>query len=222
LRIEARGGFVEKKKIGITDQSAGKGQPLFLAAGEIAHARILLFLELHTRDDLVGWRSLPEKAAKQADGFVHRELLGELRILQLYAETLSKLPRVRAPTPAQDFDFSRIWRRQTLADFDSCCFSGAVRSEQTEALPRAHFKGQAIDRDDVLICLSQLLNAQGRFGCDFRHAASIASPDLTFKTRIEFGGNEDRACRRLIACGENSGLKYRREIAPLKPARHVH
>ena len=46
LRIQTRGGFVEEKKIGIADQGAGKSQPLFLAAGEIAHARILLFLRV--------------------------------------------------------------------------------------------------------------------------------------------------------------------------------
>ena len=72
LRVEARGGFIEKKKIGIADQRAGQSQPLFLAAGKIAHARILFFFELHARDHLGGSGPLPEKAAKQADRFVAR------------------------------------------------------------------------------------------------------------------------------------------------------
>ena len=97
MRIETRGGLIEKKKVGIADQGAGQSQPLFLAAGEIAHPGILFFFELHPRDDLGGSRTLPKKAAKQADRFMDGEFLGELGVLQLNAETLAEL-RAEYPT----------------------------------------------------------------------------------------------------------------------------
>ena len=112
---------------------------------------------------------LPKKAAKQADRFVHGELFGELRILQLNAEPLAKLRRVRTPAQAEHFHFSRIRRRQAFADFDGGRLSRAIRPEQAEALARLHFEVEAIDRDHVLVRLSQMADAQGRFGCDFRH-----------------------------------------------------
>ena len=106
LGIQTRGGLVEKKKVGVADQGAGKSQALFLAAGKIAHARILFFFELHTRDDFGGSRSLPKKAAKQTDCFMHGEFLGELCILQLNTEALAELCGVRIPSQAKNFDFS--------------------------------------------------------------------------------------------------------------------
>ena len=47
LRVEAGGGFIEKKKIGIADECACEREALFLAAGKIADAGILFFFELH-------------------------------------------------------------------------------------------------------------------------------------------------------------------------------
>src|SRR5712692_91028 len=69
LGIQTRGGLIEKKKVGIAHQRAGQSQALFLAAGEIAYARFLFFFELHPRDYLDGFRSLPKKTAKQTNRF---------------------------------------------------------------------------------------------------------------------------------------------------------
>ena len=92
---------------------------------------------------------------------MHGEFLGELRILQLNAEALAELRRVRTPPPAEHFDFSRIRRRQTLADFDGGRFAGAIGSEKAEALARLHFEVEAVDRDHVFVRLSQLADAEG-------------------------------------------------------------
>ena len=64
LRIEASGGFIEKKKIGVTDERAGQRQTLFLATGKIADAGILFFFELHERDGFGGAGALFKKTAK--------------------------------------------------------------------------------------------------------------------------------------------------------------
>src|SRR5579863_3451611 len=102
---------------------------------------------------------MAEKAAKQADRFVHGQFLGELRILQLDAEALAEPVRVRAPPPAKHFDFSGIRRRETFADFDSCRFSGAIRPKKAEALSRVHFKVETVDCNHVPVCFSQLADA---------------------------------------------------------------
>src|SRR6266481_3367237 len=75
--------------------------------------------------------------------------------------------------------------RQSLRGFDGSRFSRAIRSEKTEAFARLHFEVEAVDCNHVLVRFSQMADAKGRVGCDFRHKASIASRDQTFKTRIE-------------------------------------
>src|SRR5581483_926973 len=106
LRVEAGGGLVEEEEIGIADESAGHGEALFLAAGKLADARILLLFELHESDHLGGRGSFGEEAAEEADGFEDGELVGELGFLQLDAEALAELVRVTAPLQAEDFDLA--------------------------------------------------------------------------------------------------------------------
>src|SRR6266852_4536414 len=73
LRVKASGGLIEKQEVGIANQSASKGQALFLSPGEIADARIALFLELDVRNHVGRIFSLAVKTTKQPNRFEHGE-----------------------------------------------------------------------------------------------------------------------------------------------------
>src|SRR5580658_9541864 len=85
LRVEAGGGFVEEQEFGIAHQGAAEGEPLLLAAGEAAHARVAFFGELGLGNDFLSGGTLIEEAGEEANGFGHGELVGELRFLKLDA-----------------------------------------------------------------------------------------------------------------------------------------
>src|SRR5689334_11003261 len=82
LRIEAGGGLVEKEEIRIADECAGEGQALLLSAGQSADARVGFFFELDEGDHVARGGTMAEEAAKEADGFEHRDLIGKLGFLQ--------------------------------------------------------------------------------------------------------------------------------------------
>ena len=53
LRIQARRRLVEKQDLGVAGQRAGDGEPLPLAARELADARVALLLEREIRQQLL-------------------------------------------------------------------------------------------------------------------------------------------------------------------------
>ena len=160
LRIEARGRLVEEQKIRIAHQGASQRQPLFLPARKIPHPRWRFLLELHQGDDLLRRRASGEEAAEQAHGFVHRELFGKLRLLELDAQALAELRRVGRPVQTQNLDLAGIGRGKALADLDGSGLAGAVGTEETETFRRLHFEVQAVDRDHVFVRLTKMAHAQ--------------------------------------------------------------
>jgi hypothetical protein len=54
---------------------------------------------------------------------------------------------------AEKFHVAGVRSGQAFANFDSGCFTGAVRAEKAEAFARAHFEVEAVDGHDVLISL---------------------------------------------------------------------
>ncbi len=162
LRVEAGGGLIEKKKIGITDERAGERQTLFLAAGKIANAGILFFLELYEGNGFCRAWSLFKKTAEQAKRFEDGQFFGKLRILQLNAEPLAELLCIGAPAHAEQFHFAGIRFCETFTDFDCGCFTRAVGAEEAEAFAHAHFEVEAIDGDHILIGLAKTCDAQNR------------------------------------------------------------
>jgi hypothetical protein len=164
LGVEAGGGLIEKKEIGIANEGAGQREALLLTAGKIANARVLFFFELHERDGFGGARPLVKKAAEQTQRFVNRELFRELRVLQLNAEPLAELLGIRAPMHPEQFHVAGIRGRQPFADLDRGGFSRAVGPEKAEALASADFEVQAIDGDHVLVGLAKTRDAQNGAG----------------------------------------------------------
>jgi len=188
LRVQAGGGLIEKKKIGIADEGAGQRKTLFLAARKIADAGILFFLELHERNGFVGARALLKKAAEETECFEYCEFFGELRILQLNAESLAKFFSMGTPVHSEQFHFARIGSGEAFADFDGSGFAGPVGPEKAEALARVHLEVEAIDGDDVLIGFAEAADAKGRSGGRVEHETSIASRANTFKPSLQEAG----------------------------------
>ena len=97
-----------------------------------------------------------EEAAEQAQRFEHRQLVGELRLLQLDAEPLAQRLRIGRPAQPEHLDVAGVRLRQPFADLDGRGLAGAVRAEQAEALARAHLELDAVDGDDVLVGLAEI------------------------------------------------------------------
>jgi len=79
----------------------------------------------------------------------------------LNPQALAELRGVRTPPLAKHLNVPGIWLGQTFTDFDRSRLPSAIRSEKTEAFARLHFKVEAIDRKHVLVCFSQVVDAEG-------------------------------------------------------------
>ena len=161
-----------------------------------------------------------KKTAKKTDRFMHGELLGKLRVLQLNAKALSKLRRIRIPSHAEHFHISRIRIRESFTNFYGRRLPRPVWPKQTETFPRMNFQVQFIDGNHVFVCFSEMADAESGLEVAAKHGLSIASDGRTFKA-----GFESNAVARLgwvnhkfmvppLLPLENTFLS---EIAPSKP-----
>src|SRR6267143_4479192 len=157
VRVETRRRLVEEQQLGLAHQRARHRQPLLLSAGERHHARLPLFVELDEREHFLDRVRLAIKRSKQREYFADRELVGELRCLQLNAQPLAQRApgSAFAPRRPQNLDVAAVGRRQPLEDLDGGGLPGAVRAEQSKALARAHGEIEARDSHDVTEALGQ-------------------------------------------------------------------
>src|SRR5512138_156716 len=91
LGIEPRRRLVEEEQIRVAHDRTGDRQPLLLAARQLADPAVPFLIELYEPDHVVDAPAGCIEAAKQAHCFRDRQLLGELRFLQLNAEPLAEL-----------------------------------------------------------------------------------------------------------------------------------
>src|SRR5213078_3875749 len=113
LRIQARGGFVEKANAGVVDQRHSERQALLLPAGELAVEGIFLVIESEALEQFLESRAY----------FLLQSIGVALRI-----------------QPA-DGDLAGVERAQSLENFYSGGFARAIRAEQAKDL--AFFNGKA-------------------------------------------------------------------------------
>src|SRR5579859_3318423 len=184
LGIEAGGGLVQKKKIGIANQGTSESEALLLTARKISNARILFFLKLHERNGFGRARPPVKKAAEQTECFEDGELFRELRILQLNAEPLAELSGIGIPVETKKFDVTGIRCGQAFTDFNSRRFARSVRPKKSKTFACAHLEIQAVDGDHVLVSLSKTADAKGSLGGVYEHETSIASRGDTFKPSL--------------------------------------
>ena len=163
LRIEARGGLVEKQQVRLAHQRAGQRQALLLPARELADPGAALLVELDELQHLVDRPAALAERAEEADGLLDRQLLGELRLLELDAEPLAQLAILPgAPALAEQLDLALVGRGQPFEDLDGRRLAGAVGAEQAEALAAADLEIEAVDGDDVAEALDQAATADRR------------------------------------------------------------
>jgi hypothetical protein len=120
-------------------------------ARELAHARVRLFPELHHVDHgrMVGPAAV--EAAEQPHRLAHRQLLGELGLLERDAEQLPELAIVATPAAAEDEHVSPVGNGEALADLDGRRLAGAVGPEEPEALARPDLEVESVHGDDVAV-----------------------------------------------------------------------
>jgi len=172
LRIEAGGRLVEEEQLGIAHHRARQREPLLLSTAQLPHPCMALLAELHQVDHLVHAAAARVEAAEQPHGLLHRELLGELRLLELDAEPLAQGALVAVPPLAEHLDHPLVGNREALADLDRGRLAGAVRAEQPEALARGDREIEPVDGDDVAVAFSEAGHEQRRL----RRAGAHAEP----------------------------------------------
>src|SRR5207249_8795597 len=86
-----------------------------------------------------------------------RELVGELRILQLNAQTLAQGAGARAPRPAhsEDLDLAPVRWGESLEDLDGGRLPRPVGAQQSEALACVDGEIEPRNRDDVRVSLHE-------------------------------------------------------------------
>ena len=156
LWVKPRRRLVEEKDFRIANERAGYGQPLLLPTRKLAHARVALFVKLYDSDDLVHIVPARVEAAEQSYGLFDGELFRKLSLLQLSPDLFAQLAVVaRAPVVAEHFDLPAVRRGQTFENFNRSRFARAVRTEQPEALARAEFKVNPVNRRNVGVTLDE-------------------------------------------------------------------
>jgi hypothetical protein len=119
-----------------------------------------LLAELDLLDDLPDITSFAIKTLEKGQGFVYGELFGQLRVLKLDAQQLAEIVGIRFPAPAEHFNAAGIGGEEPFADLDRGRFSGTVGAEEAEAFAGLDLKVEAIDGDDIVICLTETLDSE--------------------------------------------------------------
>src|SRR5690606_32067665 len=184
------------------NQGTGQRETLFLPARQGADAGVTLLFELDEGQRFGRRWSLPEEAPEQCQGLERRQLLCQLRFLELDAEPLPEFGCVGRPTEPQHLDVTGVGRREALADLDGRGLAGPVRSEQAEALARPHLEVDAGHGHDVLVGLPEIADPQWRRYLGVGHPFSIAAGAIAVKmerTDVQTSGR----------CGPRARLRAR-------------
>ena len=106
------------------------------------------------------------------------QLLGELRLLELYTQALAQVVIMPGAPPVTEHVHRPLVRRgESFEDLDGRRLAGPIRAQQSEALTRPHRKVDPRDRHQVFISLHQA-GAANRHGGTVSPAGSGARPRL--------------------------------------------
>jgi hypothetical protein len=107
---------------------------------------------------MVDFAATPVEAAKEANGLLDRELVRELRFLQLDPQPLAQgIIASASPSPAKHLYNSVVGKRQALKHFYSRSFACAVWAKQPKAFAAPDLEIQAVDGGNVVEPLYQTL-----------------------------------------------------------------
>src|SRR2546425_7379787 len=187
LRIEARRGLVEEQELRPGDERARHREALLLAARQLTHPRGALLLEPHQPEHFLhGMRGAVE-AAKQPDGLFDRELVGELRVLQLNAQALAQRAAIRTPRPShpEDLDLTPVGRGESLEDLDGGRLPRPVRPQQPKAFAYVDGEIEPRDRHDVRVALREAGTTDRQYGRGHGQAGFFGSGGVVACPRSE-------------------------------------
>src|ERR1700734_1093558 len=143
LRIETRGGLVEKKNLWIAYQRRSNRQTLPLPPRKLSHPRVRFFRKLQLFEHFIGRTRLAIETGKQFHGFTHRKLFGKPGLLQGNSQPLPHFAGILPPGVAKNGYVSRRWLQQALKDFNGGSFPCSVWTKQTEAFAALNLEVQA-------------------------------------------------------------------------------
>ena len=89
LWIQAARRLVEEQEVRVAGQGTGQRETLLLAARQLDDPAPALRFELHHLEEFVHRVAAVIEGAKQQQRLLYRQFVGELRFLQLDAETLT-------------------------------------------------------------------------------------------------------------------------------------
>src|SRR6185436_6219275 len=144
LRIQTSRRFIEEEKLRVAHQCTSNRQPLFLTAREFSDTCVSFLLKCYCFNDIFHRMPTVVEAAKESQCLKHRDLLGELCLLQLHTDTFAQstigICTVGVPCLTEKFHSAFVGRRETFEYFDGGCFAGAIRTKQTKTLTSEDFK----------------------------------------------------------------------------------
>ncbi len=158
LRVKASGELVEDRDPRAADQRHGDGQPLLLAAGELAERGPGLGRDPEHLHQLPPVRRALVKGAGQFQRLADPELVGQPALLQLHPELLGQLGPVPLRVQPEDADLAPVRLPQSLDAFHGRGLARAVRAEDPEDLALVHAEGHVADRHGVPVLLVQVLH----------------------------------------------------------------
>src|ERR1700733_5017991 len=183
LRIEPGRRLVEKEHARIANERRSDRKALLLPTGKFAHPRVGLLGELEVVEHLSGCARFAIEAGKEFDGFAHRELLRQPRLLQRDPNPLANLTRIVVPSVPKDANFARRRREQTLKDFDSGRLPCPVGAKEAEALASINLQAETADGFNLSIVRLAQVGALDRS----RHEGILAqSVWLDFNNKLQF------------------------------------
>ena len=164
MRIEPGRGFIEEEQFGVANERRCDREPLPLAAREFIDIGAGFFLQTHGGDGFIGRGAARVERAKQRDGFLNRELIGQTRFLERDADLAADFGVVLAPLHAEDFHLAGSRIEQPLDDLERRRFPRAIGTEEAEALAGRHIEietAHRFNRRPARIGLYEAANADG-------------------------------------------------------------
>ncbi len=164
LRVETRCRFIQKKKVGLADQSTRNRQALPLASGKLAHPGIALLGQSNCVEYRIHGTTRSVKAPEKTQSLTHRQLLRELGLLELSSHTLPEFPLVFVPTQPEHSHCPSVGLDQSLNHLNRRGLAGTIGTQHPKALANANAEVETVDRSHRAVVLLQCFAFDGKFG----------------------------------------------------------
>jgi hypothetical protein len=138
VRVQAGGELVEHGDLGVPDQRQRDGQPLLLAAGELAVPGLQLVAQAQVVQQPPPVHRLAVEGAVQVQRLPDPDALGQLALLELGADPPAQLRTVPPRVQPQHAHGPAVGPAQPLDDLDGGGLAGAVGAEDPEDLAPLH------------------------------------------------------------------------------------